>query len=319
MLMLGSFRQVAKTKVLHSKWLPTLTALKPLMTPPHLTNPTLSQTVKKTNNKNYYFSHNYHTKNKLQQDIYDRTQGPAASISAGPAAISRVFTAFYSEKHAKKPEAWRQTGRDQVNMLRHVKKYFSVRNGYVVSTKKEAPLPGDPSDLRALCDKVEVCVHVGVDVLFRGSPDGMAVVMDRPNTINQVFCAAMNLSQGTTGYANSRLKDSAEKAKFLLQAAYRGTYLAALSSGSRKLFLTLIGGGAFGNSQYEILRTIVEVHEELALSKEVNGSLEEVHVSLFSVPSCLSKVVAEVKAKKIPFKYLSHGKTTTVVDQYFPK
>lgn len=164
---------------------------------------------------------------------------------------------------------------------------------------------------------MKVCVHVDVEVPFRRSDySDMAAVLARPNTINQVFCAAMNLSQGSTGYANSVLKDSDEKARFLLRAAYRGTFLAALNRGSRKLFLTLIGGGAFGNNKGDILRTIVDVHEEIALDKGINGSLEEVHVTLFTNPSCLSMVLAEVKERKIPFRYVVYGDSKIVADRY---
>lgn len=245
------------------------------------------------------------------------TQGPAASVSAGPAAISRVFTPFYSEKAKKKPETWQQTKKHQIELLKDVSKYYAIRNGYVVNTKKQEALPSDPAALAKLEGKVKVCVHVGADVPFaRSDFMDMATVMERPNTINQVFCAAMNLSQGPTGLANRQLKDSEEKSKFILRAAYRGTYLAALNCGSKKLFLTLIGGGAFGNPQINILRTIVEVHKELALSKELNGSLEEVHVSLFSKPGCLAQVIEEVKEEKIPFKYIVYGRTKIVADQY---
>jgi hypothetical protein len=42
----------------------------------------------------------------------DRTQGPAASISAGAGAITRVHAAFFNEK--KNPDEWGQTKDDQV-------------------------------------------------------------------------------------------------------------------------------------------------------------------------------------------------------------
>lgn len=45
--------------------------------------------------------------------VTDRTQGPAASISAGAGAITRVHAAFFNEK--KPPKEWGQTKDTQVS------------------------------------------------------------------------------------------------------------------------------------------------------------------------------------------------------------
>ena len=222
----------------------------------------------------------------LTNYVYDRTQGPAASVSAGAAAISHVLLAFYDE--GKPCEEWQQTQQRQVEMLKDVKEYYSVVNGYVVQQGSECV----PEDDQAVVKCVRVGVQVGAQVTFSstGSFNDTLEVVPMPKTpadaqcVSQVFCAAMNLLQGTSGCTNATCPSSPCLAAILLEAAYRGTYLAAIRHGCPKLFLTLIGGGAFGNSVDTILEIIGRVHLEIACT-EGNATLNEVYLVLFKEPS----------------------------------
>ena len=73
------------------------------------------------------------------------------------------------------------------------------------------------------------------------------VVRKRNNEQNQIIDTAMNRKKGKTGLVNAESPQSIDKSMFLLQAAYENSYLSAIKHGRRKLFLTLIGGGMFGN------------------------------------------------------------------------
>ena len=116
--------------------------------------------------------------------------------------------------------------------------------------------------------------------------------------VSQVFCAAMNLCQGASGYANAAFDSSPRLAAILLEAAYRGTYLATIRHGCPKLFLTLIGGGVFGNSVETILEIIGRVHLEIACT-EGNTTLNEVHLVLFNEPSGMAKFLQCLKEKGV--------------------
>jgi hypothetical protein len=63
-----------------------------------------------------------------------------------------------------------------------------------------------------------------------------------PQNINQVFTAALDVNMKNKGAINDP-----QSAQILLKAAYQGTLLAAAVSGKKKLFLTLVGAGAFKN------------------------------------------------------------------------
>ena len=215
----------------------------------------------------------------------DNTQGPVASISAGAAAIARVLLPFYGNANGSNASEWRQTKNRQVELLGDLKEYCSVVNGYVVQRGSEAEPPADDWEF---VKRVRVGVQVDAQVSF-GCTNSWDQQMDvvpaaAGQRISQVFCAAMNLRQGLSGRANSEIPSSRRTAALLLEGAYRGTYLAAIRHGAPRLYLTLIGGGVFGNDIDTILGVIEKVHLEVACC-EKNSRLQEVHVVLFNEPS----------------------------------
>lgn len=245
--------------------------------------------------------------------INDITQGPIASISAGPAAIARVFAPFYTPAADKRPKEWQQTRTRQLNFLEYLRDYYHVENGYVINSNRQKPLPEDPKAVEALVGKAKVLVHAGVDVVYGRRGGRSLEVLERPMKISQVFCSSMNMAQGTSGNKNAKLPGAAQKAQLLLRAAYIGTYFAAIEQGCSKLFLTLIGGGVFGNSPYDILNIIIDTHKKIALNKKYNSCLREVHLPLFSVPPCMPRVVEGMKKAKFPFVMIEHSKKASVV------
>jgi hypothetical protein len=60
--------------------------------------------------------------------------------------------------------------------------------------------------------------------------------------VSQAFCSALSC-----GYTSVPLEHWEPLATLVLDAAYEATLLAALATGSPKVWLTFIGGGVFGN------------------------------------------------------------------------
>jgi len=236
--------------------------------------------------------------------LYDHTQGPAASISAGAAAVARVHAAFYDE--SKDPRTWGQTSGHQVEMLEDVSEYFTVRNGYVCNTEENAPLPTDPAVLKEVENKVKVLVHANIDAMY-GRYDYNSADYCQPQKICQVFCAAMNLSQGFSGQRNRGLPGAGDKARLLLRAAYRGTLYGAEMYGCKKVYLTLIGGGVFGNNQDDIMHAICQAQAELC---EFNKCIEEIHVVFFRAPylDAVRRVLQQYPANPWMTHVFSRGK-----------
>eukprot|EP00727_Mastigamoeba_balamuthi_P007208 m51a1_g3107 putative guanylate kinase (737) ;mRNA; f:139385-142032 len=228
--------------------------------------------------------------------VWDRTQGPAASVGAGAAAIARVHAAFFDP--ATPPDEWRQTQDRQVELLGQVKEYFTVNNGYVTMTGAEKPLPTDEAELRELLRKVRIALHSEAQVTF-SSENGDTIVVRNGHKIDQVFCAAINIGQGESGEKNAQLPDCAERIRFVLNAAYEGTYLAALANGRKTVYLTLIGGGVFGNPIKDISDAIVSAH--LRWSGHPASRLESVKVAMWSRPAP-PELVEELKAKGVPVR-----------------
>jgi len=95
------------------------------------------------------------------------------------------------------------------------------------------------------------------------------LISDKNQVVNQVFTAAMNMGSVIGKWRNSTLSENV--AKFILRGAYKGTILAAIENsrtlsekdypGKNKCFLTMIGGGVFGNKYEWILDCIIEQEE----------------------------------------------------------
>jgi len=219
------------------------------------------------------------TPNFTTSYFYDHTQGPAASISAGAAAVARVHGAFYNKD--ADPSTWGQTATHQIEMLGDVKEYFNVVNGYVCNNESTTLLPKDPKDLIAIEDSVKVLVHANVDAMY-GKYDYEHIDRCKSQMICQTFCAALNMAQGMSGWRNKNLPDTPAKAQLLLRAAYRGTFYAAEMYKCKKIYLTLIGGGVFGNNQEDIVKAILNAYAEIS---KINKFIEEIHVVFYRPPN----------------------------------
>ena len=258
--------------------------------------------------------------NFLTYYVYDRTQGPSASVSAGGAAITRCVAAFYSEENAGRPEEWDQNAGRQVEMLgdAEIRRYFSVRNGYVVNTGAEEVIPAKSTpNYRAALNKVRVVAHLDAQVTSGGRACCGAQAVDVPRKVSQVFCAAMNIGQGDTGAFNKTLPGWEEKAEFLLRAAYEGTYLAAICNGCKQLYLTLIGGGVFGNPQETIHEIIAETHE--LMTSNYNLSLEKVYLSYFTPPNAglFKSICTYMEETGCPYEHYNCLKNEAFLEKKF--
>lgn len=127
--------------------------------------------------------------------------------------------------------------------------------------------------------------------------------------IDQVFCAALNISQGQSGYNNRGYDRTGELRSFLLDVAYSGTYLAAIRNRRKKVFLTLIGGGAFGNDKEKIFEAIVKAHKKYTSLK--SNSIEEVVLVLFSEWDYCASFKETLQNENIKSEYICHSSSSS--------
>jgi hypothetical protein len=241
----------------------------------------------------------------LTKLMSDRTQGPAASSGAGVGAITRCHAAFGPDEG--------QTLRRQVALLGHaaLAPHFPVTGGKLFEKAAAVP-PWPPADcdLTALTNTVAVGLHCGVPAGFvrvaaarsaGGPPASVCGVVDgRPAVIDQVFVAAMNMRAG--GVYGIPRATALSKMRFLLRAAYHGTYAAAAARGATKLVLTLVGGGVFGNPLPDVAAAAAEAHA--AWIERCPCLTTAVVLPLFD---------AAVNVKVISDAYAAHGIRTKVV------
>lgn len=179
----------------------------------------------------------------------DHTQGPACAIAAGAATIYRNYFAPTGDGHGQ--TATRQLdGLDDLGAALSggtglpVGELWTMRNGYALATRKGLDaiarhlesLPADRIDV--LRGKLRIGIHRDVEVTEADGPD-------RPR-VSQSFCSALPVAYTRVPPAHWQ-----PFASLVLEAAYEATMWAAVLNARRGasnvVFLTLLGGGAFGN------------------------------------------------------------------------
>ena len=126
-----------------------------------------------------------------------------------------------------------------------------MRNGYALPTREGLEeihsrlvnmSEGELDELRA---KLKVGVHSDVQVTLN----------DCTHVVTQVYCSAMPVAY--TRHSSELWRPFAQ---LILDAAYEATFCAAAinaaRTGNKSLYLTMLGGGAFGNEESWIIAAI---------------------------------------------------------------
>lgn len=229
----------------------------------------------------------------------DSTQGPAAVFGTTSAYLYR--THFHNENQERSPSTTvphlNDAAATPINLLQHTSQYFGIpQNGKLT-------LSGQETTLRTLADidrvSSQVCIglHQDCPVMFGRSnghiiykePKRVATSNNNDNTghhdvrlefplVDHVLSASINLKY----YGIQKGQDSSSLnnlMRALLRAAYEGIYLAAILRQRKKLYLTLVGGGSFGNPISMIVEEMQYAHDKWA--SHPMSQLEECVVCLF--------------------------------------
>jgi hypothetical protein len=179
----------------------------------------------------------------------DPTQGPACAIAAGAATVYRNY--FVPVGGSAGQTATRQLdGLADIGVALSsslnlpIDELWTMQNGYALATKAGLDAIGEylgaltPDQMDLLRGKLRVGIHRDVEVTT-------AVGRDRPR-VSQAFCSALPV-------AYSRIPPNHWQpfGTLILEAAYEATMWATVLNAERGasnvVFLTLLGGGAFGN------------------------------------------------------------------------
>jgi hypothetical protein len=179
----------------------------------------------------------------------DLTQGPACAIAAGAATIFRNYFVPIAGKKG-------QTATRQLDGLADLgaalslatklpaDNLWTMRNGYALATQTGLDAIGHHLEILAaerideLRGKLRIGIHRDVEVTEADGPNRTYV--------SQAFCSALPVAYSRVGSAHWE-----PFASIVLEAAYEATLWAAVLNSQRGgpnvVFLTLLGGGAFGN------------------------------------------------------------------------
>ena len=182
----------------------------------------------------------------------DLTQGPACAIAAGAGTIFRNYFTSVNGQIG-------QSLHNQIDCLQDIgsslgndnNRLWVMKNGYALPTVEglqeinERLRYMELDDRTALRGSLRIGLQQNTEVTLN----------DSEKLVTQAYCSALPVSYSTHPVALWR-----DFACLILDGAYEATLAAAVvnaaNTGNRRVFLTLLGGGAFGNAEDWILSSL---------------------------------------------------------------
>jgi hypothetical protein len=198
----------------------------------------------------------------------DHTQGPACAIACGAATIHRNYLVrFGSGAHDGRGQTAGRQLDGIADLAAALDLAVDMRNGYAFVAPPEldraaARLDGMTGPQRDdLAGLLRVGVASGAEVTWK----------DAGHAVTQVFCSALPIA-----YAGGDRRRWEPLARLVLDAAYEATLAAAVPAavrtGNRTVYLTLLGAGVFGNPApwvVDALQRAVRLHRGSGLDVRV--------------------------------------------------
>jgi len=182
----------------------------------------------------------------------DPTQGPACCICAGGGTIVRNYFVQLDGRLGQSKD-------HQINCLALIgshfgndaNQYWKMQNGYCFPSKT-----GLANIEKQLADYSETQLDdLRAKLMFGLQANTEVTLGDSGHRVTQVFCSALPVAYSSI---SPRLWNHFPR--LILDATYEATFLVALqnfaTTGCPKLYLTLVGGGVFGNKRDWILSSI---------------------------------------------------------------
>jgi len=174
---------------------------------------------------------------------YDATQGPACAVACGAGTIYRNYFVDLKTQIG-------QTSDKQVDCLADIgielgnenEDLWSMSNGYALATKEGLVNISHQLTTMSLDDYDRLKQKLRIGIQWHTQ----VIIGNSNNMVTQAYCSALPVAYTSV---DSDLWESF--ARLILEASYEATLYAALENyektGNNLVFLTLIGGGVFGN------------------------------------------------------------------------
>lgn len=200
--------------------------------------------------------------NRIPEDgveIYenDPTQGPACAIAAGAGTIYRNYFAPVNGRTGQSEEnqidCLADLGRELGNTDNRL---WMMRNGYALASR---------DGLKEISERLRSLDENGRDELRKLLRIGIqwntqVTLKDCTHLVSQAYCSALPIA-----YSDYSAELWEDFARLVLEASYEAAICAAIlnsrNTGNNRVFLTLLGGGAFGNRMPWITDSIRHVFQ----------------------------------------------------------
>ncbi|MCU4174808.1 hypothetical protein [Carboxylicivirga sp. N1Y90] len=216
----------------------------------------------------------------------DYTQGPACAIACGAGTIYRNYFANVNNQIG-------QTSSNQIDCLSDIGLEFKneksnlweMTNGYALANSE-----GLSKITRLIKNRSELDVEKLKGKLRIGLQRDTEVTINmNKNIVTQAYCSALPVA-----YSHLDPKHWESFARLILEATYEATLYAAVDNykrtGNNKVFLTLVGGGAFGNNIEWIFDALVK-----AVYKFARTPLDVRIVSYGSTDMTVKNLIESIK------------------------
>lgn len=216
---------------------------------------------------------------------FDYTQGPACAISCGAGTIYRNYFAEVNGQIGQTANnqidcldlIGKALDNDNLNLWKMQNGYAMVnQNGLLAINKKIANLT--ETERENLKGKLKTGIQWNTEV----------TKSDTKHKVSQIYCSALPVA-----YSHIESFYWEPFARIILEATYESTLYAGVlnmeNNHSNKVFLTLVGGGAFGNEEHWILESL-----QKAIRKFKNVPLDIKIVSYARSNPNLMKCINEI-------------------------
>jgi hypothetical protein len=177
--------------------------------------------------------------------IYERdpTQGPACAVAAGAGTIYRNYfvdvNGSLGQSHNNQIDCLADLGRKFGNTNNRL---WQMRNGYALAS--QSGLIEVTNHLRSLNETERDDLRQALRIGIQWNTE--VTLNNCGHNVSQAYCSALPVR-----YSDHSAHLWEPFARLVLEAAYEATVCAAIlnceSTGNKNLFLTMLGGGAFGN------------------------------------------------------------------------
>lgn len=182
----------------------------------------------------------------------DHTQGPACAVAAGAGTIYRNYFVDVNGKTGQsfdnQIDCLADLGIALGNSDNHL---WEMKNGYAFASE---------TGLKEITNKVSSLNELGIDNLRKLLRIGIqwdteVTIGNSNHTVSQAYCSALPVA-----YSQLPSELWVEFARIVLEASYEATICAGIlnyiNTGNNKLYLTLVGGGVFGNEVTWIVKAL---------------------------------------------------------------